>query len=156
MTHKKRITLVSVVIGAILVIALGLPAVSAQDDSMITCDSTVITLLYVAEHDYGYVPMTDISNIDMGQFAPLFDAMMTMQGEMDMTEEPQMDVTEEPQMDMTEEPQMDVTEEPGMEMTHLEPGVVADENEVCTSLRAELEQYLFDQFQHDMMMSEGS
>ena len=147
MPHKKRFTLVLAVVGAILVMSLGLTAVSAQDDSMITCDSTVITLLYVAEHDYGYVPMTDVSNIDKGQFAPLFDAMMSMSGEMEATEEPEMAMTEEPEMAMTEEAAM---------MTHLEPGVVAGENEVCTSLRAELEQYLFDSFQHEMKMSEGS
>ncbi len=153
MSHKQRFTLVSVVIGAILVLSLGLPAVSAQDDMMITCDSTVITLLYIAEHDYGYHPMTDVSNIDKGQFAPLFEAMMMMSDEMD---EPEMAMTEEPEMAMTEEPEMEMTEEGGMMMTHLEPGVVADENEVCTALRVELEHFLFDQFEHDMMMSEGS
>jgi hypothetical protein len=155
MSHKKHFILLSAVIGAILVMALGLPAVSAQDNSMVTCDSTVITLLYIAEHDYGYVPMTDVSNIDKGQFAPLFDAMMSMSGEMQATEEPEMAQTEEPEMAQTEEPEMAQTEEAAM-MTTLEPGVVAGENEVCTSLRAELEQYLFDQFQHEMMMSEGS
>lgn len=155
MSHKKRFTLVSLVIGVVLIMSLGLPAVSAQDDAMIICDSTVITLLYIAEHDYGYVPMTDVSNIDKGQFAPLFEAMM-MSDEMEATEEPEMAMTEEPEMAMTEEPEMAMTEEAGMMMTHLEPGAVADENEVCAALRVELEHFLFDQFEHDMMMSEGS
>ena len=147
MFHSKRITLVLAVIGAVLVMSLGLSTVAAQDSGMVTCDSTLITLLYVAEHDYGYSPMTDVSNIDKGQFTPLFDSMMAMSDQMDMTEEPQMDMTEE--VDMT------MTDEAGM-MTHLEPGVVADENVVCTSLGVELEQYLFDHFQSDMMMSDGS
>ena len=58
----------------------------AQDDMMThTCDSTLIALLYIAEHDYGFHAMSvDVSTFEKGQYAPLFDEMMAMMGDMVM------------------------------------------------------------------------
>ncbi len=101
---------------------------AAQAQGMVTCDSTLITLLYLAEHDYHFKSSMDISSVDTGQFKPLFDAMMA--GGAMATEEPMMG---------TEEPMMGTAEA----MMTLKPGVVAGENATCTSLRAEVETYLY-------------
>ncbi|MFN8417975.1 MAG: hypothetical protein U0528_01820 [Anaerolineae bacterium] len=58
------------------VVALPQTTQAQSMDSAIVCDSTLITLLYVAEHDYGFHSMTDVSTIEKGQYKPLFDAMM--------------------------------------------------------------------------------
>ena len=67
--------LTSILFVLLLVVPFAVPA-SAQDSGMIVCDSTLITLLFVAEHDFGYEPMMDVSTFEKGQYAPLFDAMM--------------------------------------------------------------------------------
>jgi hypothetical protein len=116
----------------------------AQDDMMLhVCDSTLITLLYIAEHDYGFQSMTiDTSTYDKGQYAPLFDAMM------EMMEGEEMTATEEPMM----EGEM---MEPMEDMTMLTPGNIEGEDEACTALRVELDTYLYTALTSDMMMMEG-
>jgi hypothetical protein len=94
--------------------------------------------------------MTDVSNIDKGQYAPLFDAMMAMMEEMEPTEEAEMAVTEEAEMAATEEAMMEG-------MTMLASGDVIGEPQVCTDLRHELDAWFLEHFKHEMeMMSEGS
>ncbi len=100
----------------------------AQAQGMVTCDSTLITLLYLAAHDYQFHSAMDVSTVDKGQFKSLFDAMMT--GSTMATEEPMMG---------TEAPMMGTAEA----MMTLKPGVVTGENATCTSLRAEVETYLY-------------
>jgi hypothetical protein len=118
----------------------------AQDTMLHVCDSTLITLLYIAEHDYGFTSMSmDLSTFDKGQYAPLFDAMMAMmmEGEAMATEEAMME--EEMAMDMMEG------------MTMLTPGNIEGEDEACTALRAEVETFLYATLSADMMiMEEGS
>ncbi|MBI5666925.1 MAG: hypothetical protein HZC41_02885 [Chloroflexi bacterium] len=126
---------------AILVLVLALLPAQAQDSGMIVCDSTLITLLYLAEHDYGFHPMTDVAQFDKGQFAPLFDAMMAEM--MEATPEAMMEEAT-PEM-MTEETMMEG-------MTQLQPGVVEGENEACTQLRAEVEAFLYETLKSGMMM----
>jgi hypothetical protein len=116
----------------------------AQDDMMLhVCDSTLITLLYIAEHDYGFQSMEmDLSTFDKGQYAPLFDAMMAMmEGEEMATEEAMM----EDEMMM----------EPMEGMTMLTPGTIEGEDEACTALRAELDAYLYQVLSAEMMEMEG-
>lgn len=130
-------------IGALALVALLLvtPA-AAQDDMAHTCDSTTILLLFIAEYEYGYQPMMDVSTFEKGQYAPLFDMMMASMEEM-MEEE--MMATEEA---MTEEGEM-------MEdMLMLAPPAIPDEDPACTELRASIEQFIYDQF--SMAMEEGS
>ena len=59
----KRLT--QVLLTVLVVAVLGISAfgiVSAQDDMMShTCDSTLITLLFVAEYEYGFESMMDVS-----------------------------------------------------------------------------------------------
>src|SRR5215468_10251429 len=67
----------------------------AQGDKPVVCDSTLITLVYLAEHDYGYHSSMDMTKFETGQFKPLFDSMMAaMQG----TPQAMMSGTEQPMM----------------------------------------------------------
>jgi hypothetical protein len=111
----------------------------AQDEMMAhTCDSTLILLLYIAEHDYGFHSMMDVSTFEKGQYAPLFEAMMAeMEGEMMESEEA-----------MMEEEMMEG------DMMLLSPGNVEGEDTACTDLRAEIEAFLYKTLSADMMMEE--
>jgi hypothetical protein len=136
--YMKRITLVAFVFVAILGLGFALTAqqTAAQDEMMThICDSTLITLLYIAEYDYGFESMMDLSTFDKGQYTPLFDAMMMEDedGMMEMTEEPMM----EEEM-MTEEPMI----EEGMTM--LMVGNIEGEDPACAELRAELNTFFYD------------
>lgn len=138
----RKLISISLVLAVIFVLAL--PA-SAQDamEEKIVCDSTLITLLYIAEHDYGYEPMMDVSVFEKGQFTPLFDAMMAMMDEGDMEEE----MTEG---EMMEEGEM--AEDSMMEDTvMLAPGIVADEPAECTELRTSVEGFIYEHFSMAMM-----
>jgi len=132
-----------------LVFSAHTPTTLAQDDmGTITCDSTLVTLLYIAEHDYGFHSMLDVSTLDKGQYAPLFDEMMAMM-EGDMASD---DMTESDE-DMAE----DMSEDDMMEgMTMLTPGVVEGEDPFCTDLRAELDAFYYKTFTDMMMTEEGS
>ncbi len=139
----KRIVQVMLVVSLLVLVIV---PVTAQDDmgEMVVCDSTLVTLLFIAEYEYGYEPMVDVSTLEKGQFAPWFDAMMAM---MDMEEEA---MSEE----MTEEPMDDMMM--SEDMVTLEPGVVAEENSFCTDLRADVEAFLYDAISADMMMMSES
>lgn len=125
-----------------LIIALALPA-AAQDDDMMdshVCDSTTILLLYIAEHDYGYVPMMDASTFEKGQYASLFEEMMAMMDE-EMSDDEMMDdeMGEEEMMDdeMGDDEMMD-------DMVTLELPVIEGEDPACTDLRASLDSFFDD------------
>jgi hypothetical protein len=144
---RKVLTIVLLVV---LVLSLVLP-VAAQDDSMdgmITCDSTLITLLLVAETDYGFHSMMDVSQFDKGQYEPLFESMMTMMDDEsmdeDMADDEMMD-DESMDEDMADDEMMDD------EMMTLSPGVIEGEPTECTDLRTEIESYLYDHFSMTLM-----
>lgn len=144
---RTRVTLLSVVLLVVFVTGLAFSVVQAQDESMThVCDSTLISLLYIAEHDYGYEPMMDVSTFEKGQYAPLFDAMMAMM----MEEEGEM-------MEATEEAMM---EEGEMmmegDMVMLTPGNIEGEGPACTELRASLDDFLYKALSEEMMMMEES
>jgi hypothetical protein len=121
-----RTTMVRLVLLALVVLGVGVFPALAQDTAMMhVCDSTTILLLYIAENDYGFQSMMDVSTFDKGQYAPLFDAMMA--------EEPMGDDTM-----ATEEAMMG-----DASMTMLMPLTVPDEDPECTALRAEVEAYLY-------------
>src|SRR5688572_11709681 len=128
--HMKRFAVVALVLLAVFALTFALTArqTVAQDEMMLhTCDSTLITLLLIAEYDYGFESMMDLATFDKGQYAPLFDAMMMME--------------EEEMMEMTEEPMMEeemMTEEPMMEGMMLPIGNIEGEDPACAELRAEL------------------
>lgn len=119
--------------------------VQAQEEMMTyTCDSTLILLLYIAEHDYGFHSMMDVASFEKGQYAPWFEMMMAEMEE--MTEEEMMEA------EMTEEAMMDDSMMDDMMM--LMPAVIEGEDEACTALRAEIETYLYTVISEDMMMME--
>ena len=143
----KRITTILLV----LVLALGLFStalpVGAQDAMMThVCDSTLIALLYIAEHDYGFNSMFDLSTYEKGQYAPLFDAMMAMMGD-EMMEEEAM---------MTEEAMMEEGDDMMENMVMLTPGHIEGEDVACSDLRAELDAFLYKALSAEMMMEPSS
>ncbi len=150
MLNKTSSKIVLAVVVVALFASFGFGAqrnvVEAQDE-MIVCDLTLITLLYISEHEYGHFPMMDVSNIDKGQYTPLFDAMMAEMEEMAATEEPEMAETEEPEMAETEEPAES-------EYTQLAHGDIEGEPQECTDLRHELDAWFMEHFMHEMMMEE--
>ncbi len=106
----------------------------AQGGKATVCDSTLITLTYLAEHDYGFHSSTDLSKFEKGQFKPWFDAMMAMTGG-------KMQATADAMMAATSAAMMQGTQDSSM-MTELKPGNIAGEDPACTALRAEVEGYL--------------
>jgi hypothetical protein len=144
----KRVALFTFILVAVFGLAFALiarPAV-AQDEMMegVACDSTLITLLYIAEYDYGFHSMMDTSTFNKGQYEALFEAMM-----MEMEEGGMMEATEEAMM---EEPMMEATDVM-MDDMMLSVGTVAGEDPACTALRQELDAFFYKAL-NDMMMEE--
>lgn len=121
----------------------------AQDDMMShTCDSTLIALLYIAEHDYGFHAMSvDVSTFEKGQYAPLFDEMMAMMGDDMMATEEAM---------MAEDDMMGTEESMMGDMVMLTPGHVDGEDPACATLRDELDAFLYATLSESMTMESGS
>lgn len=142
---------ISIAILVAFVLSLAVPMVHAQDEMTHTCDSTTIMLLFVAEHEYGYEPMMDVSTFEKGQYAPLFEAMMMMDD--DMMEEDDMMEDDMMEDDMSED---DMMEEDEMmdDMMMLAAPVIADEDPACTELRTSVEDWLYAHFEMGMMMME--
>ncbi|HEX2621382.1 MAG TPA: hypothetical protein VHL11_14585 [Phototrophicaceae bacterium] len=137
--------------------------VAAQDDAPVACDSTLATLVLVAENDYGYLSsmmanadtMAMMPKFEYGQFAPLFTSAMMMDDssadttmtddEMKSMEAMQTEVDKMMGMD-TMGMLADYATMTGMtaegEMVTLKPGDVAGENAACTALRADVEKFL--------------
>jgi hypothetical protein len=147
MTRNKRLALVAILSVFALALMFGVGVqrnqVAHAQDEMITCDLTLISLLYISEHVYGHFPMTDVSNIDKGQYAPLFDAMMAEMEQMEPTEEAMMEPTEEAAMEPTEEAMMEG-------MTMLAHGDIPGEPQACTDLRHELDAWFLSHFNMEM------
>lgn len=147
------------------------PVLSAQDDAPVVCDSTLVTLLLVAEHDYDYLSAKmdmgeEVPNIDLGQYGPVMDAIVAMMMAM-MDEEDDMGMDE---MDMAAHDQMladmmamdsvaavaaymgSMGMEMGADMTTLAPGAVAGEDPLCTQVRADVEQFILAHILTEMSM----
>ena len=146
--------IVSVVLCLVFVVALVAPA-SAQDTMMsdkIVCDSTLITLLLVAENNFGFHSMMDVSQFEKGQFQPLFDTMMANMDAMSSGDMSSSDMTDNG--DMMQEATPDDTMMGDTMMVTLEPGNIADEPTECTDLRTEIQSYLYDTLSMDLGMTE--
>jgi hypothetical protein len=148
MKRYTRIALSLLLVTIVSVSAFGF--IAAQDDMMThTCDSTLITLLLIAEYDYGFTSESmDLSTFE-GQYAPFFEAMMAMM-EDDMMED---DMADDEMMEdeMADDEMMDD------EMMMLPVGNIEGEDEACTALREELNAFFYDTFSMMMMedMEEG-
>lgn len=134
-------------------------AAQAQDDSMmdeVVCDSTVITLLFLAENDYGFTSENlDLSVYAKGQYSGIFDAMMAMMdGEMmddEMADDEMMDDMADDEMmddEMADDEMMD-------DMVTLTPGHIEGEAEPCNALREELDVFFQDVLLGGDMMMES-
>jgi len=136
-------------VALLLVTALIVPAV-AQDDMVHTCDSTTILLLFLAEHDFGYAPMMDMTTFDLGQYAPFFDMQMAMveSGDAEMMSE------EDSTALMEEMSALMDTMEPMEGVTMLAPATITDEDPACTELRASVENFIYGHFSMEMMAAE--
>ena len=134
-------------IGLLLVMAIApLSAVHAQDEMTHTCDSSTILLLLLAESEMGFHSMMDTATFEKGQYAPLFDAMMSMMEEEEaMTEE----------AEMTEEEAAMTEEEAIVEESMMLATIIEGEDEACTALRAELDKHIVSYYEM-AMMGEGN
>ncbi len=141
-----------------------LPTASfAQDmteSTPVTCNSTLVTLLMIAEHDYDYLShMEMLPNIDFGQYSGLIhDSVARMQSmEMDMTADEMatataMQATVDEMMMMSTTDMLshydmtmgmgDSMSSDSMEMMMVAPGDVAGEDPLCASTRADVEHFL--------------
>jgi len=143
---------ISIALVVLFVLSMAVPMVHAQDEMMShTCDSTTIMLLFVAEYEYGYEAMMDVSTFEKGQYAPLFDAMMMMDEEM-MEDDDMMDDGEE----MMDEEMMEDDDMMMDDMMMLAPAMIADEDPACTELRTSVEDFLYAHFEMGMMMMDES
>jgi thiol-disulfide isomerase/thioredoxin len=123
-------------------------ALSAQEmTDKVACDSTTILLYYIAAHDYGFQPMAvPAERYELGQFKPLFEAMMSMEDGMgSMATQEAMMATEESMMDESM-------------MTMLSMAIIEGEAAECTCLRAEMEAFFAKKFgfKYDGMMMDGA
>jgi len=143
----------------------------AQDDMGVVCDSTLVTLLLMAEHDYDYLSgMMDsdmeMPSVDYGQYGPLIESIMAMMmAMMDEMSEEDMMMHEEHEamvmemMAMSPQEMMDMAMDGmGMEsvdmsmMTQLTPGNVEGEDPACAALRADVEAFLVAHIVTEMAM----
>jgi hypothetical protein len=176
----------------ILSLILSIAFVQAQDEAtpeataeegttssgMVTCDSDLILLLYVAERYFGFSAlrnqmmssggdtsnMVDLATLDRGQFTPLFGSMNSMMDENMMM--PGQTMTEE---DMSGRSTMMMDDAAMMEqmrgmvpegtdpstMTTLGSGTMADEATECSSLRSELRRFYTALVAQDMSTGMG-
>lgn len=165
------------VLVALLLVGSVVPlnGIAAQDDmAKITCDSTLATLLLVAEHDYDYLShmMTDemmmdspATHVDLGALTPVVDniimMMMSMDEDMsmgDMSEEEMMahDEMLASMMAMSPADQvaayMSSMNMETMDMMPLPPGNVAGEDPQCAAVRADVEAFLVAHILTEMSM----
>jgi hypothetical protein len=169
-------------LGAVAIIAAlavgSVSSVFAQDDDMmgsVTCDSELILYLYIAEYYFGFADVLggmmmdegsdmmalDLTVYDKGQYAALFDSMMSMMSDDDMMmssvalSEEQMTTVAE-YMGMGMDGMMSMMGDDAMmdDMTMLSSAMM-DEADECTALRAELNLfYTAIAYSNEMMMME--
>lgn len=174
----KRNALIVLALVALLVAAVA--PISAQDDAMmegVVCDSDLILSLYVAEYYFGYAGVADMmmmdenmmegmvssSQFDKGQYAGLFDSMMSMMDDSMMM--PGM-MTEEQMtglmaaLAMSDEEMMGMMSDSMMGdadmMTTLSPAAIDGEPAECTTLRTQLHRFYTALAYQNMMMMDSS
>lgn len=127
---------------AIFALVLGVfvarPAHAQEGTPTTVCDSTLMLLLFIAQHDYGFQSAVDVNTFDRGQFGPWFDAHSTATSGAAGTDAVPTAEAGDASVGT------DATAETGdatPPLTVLVPGVVAGEAVECTALRAELENF---------------
>lgn len=149
---KQRIFLfVGLILSLLLLIAPAQAQDENQNEDLLRCDSTLITLLLVAQTDYGYEVSEEFPQLNFGQFTPFFTTELA-QGDTNMQTDadPMAEATEEADMmtEATEEADVNVDEVDTL--TQLPPGTVEREDVQCQELRADLETFFFEEFETRM------
>ncbi len=159
--------------------------VTRAQDKPLVCDSTLVTLLLVAEHNYDYLTNMEkngsmMPNVEFGDYKPLLTTIMAnmMAMQQNMTQE-QMDAAAMEDKTMGEMMPMSNKEIidqylKGMmmsdgsmaeatpdamgsmdAMTQLPTGALANEDPACTALRTDVEHFLLVHTIGDMTMGEA-
>ncbi len=160
----------------LVLLATVVPLTQAQDEMMThVCDSTLVTLLLVAEHDYGYLSSRmgtemEVPAIELGEYKPLIDSisamMQTMEGDdaMGSMSEDEMKAHDAMLAEMMSMDAMSAIaaymQSMNMAMDDmaepLKPGHLPDEDPVCAQVRADVQQFILAHILTDMqMMGEG-
>ena len=125
---------------AIFALVLGVfvarPAHAQEDTPTTVCDSTLMLLLFIAQHDYGFQSAVDVNTFDRGQFGPWFDAHSAATSGAAGTDA--VATAEAGDASVGTDATAEADAPP---LTVLVPGVVAGEAVECTALRAELENF---------------
>lgn len=171
-TFYRLFSLVAAAALAFVIVAPGSARITRAQDTPLVCDSTLVTLLLVAEHDYDYLTNMSKSmetplNIEFGEYKPLLENIMAMMMSMqqNMTEDEMAAMESEEMMmgEMMEKSNADLIKEylasmnmdaMGETMTTLPTGALANEDPACTSLRADVEHFLLVHTIADMTMGE--
>lgn len=172
-TFYRLFPIVAVTALALAIFAPITARVTHAQDTPLVCDSTLVTLLLVAEHNYDYLTnmsksMETPPNIEFGEYKPLLEnitaMMMSMQENMTEDEIASMESQEMMMGEMMEKSNADLIKEylasmnmdaMGETMTTLPTGALANEDPACTSLRADVEHFLLVHTIADMTMGEA-
>ncbi len=142
------------------------PTSEAMEHSMsgmVTCDSDLILNLYIAEHYFGYggvmsmmsgeSTMVDVTTIDKGQYAPLFEATMSSTAPTTMTQEQMQSISD--MMAMDDSTMMPAGTDMNT-MSMLSPVSVSGEDAACTTLRTQLNRFYTILAYQDMNMGSST
>ncbi len=185
-TFYRLFSVVAVAAFAFAIFAPGTARITRAQDKPLTCDSTLVTLLLVAEHRYDYLTNMEKNtgaapNIEFGEYKPLLENIMSMMMAMqqNMTQE-EMDSMQSEEMmmsDMMGKTNKEIIDEylgsmmmddgsmaeatpdamGSMDaMSALPTGELASEDPACTALRTDVEHFLLVHTIGDMMISDES
>lgn len=168
----RLFAIITVAALALVVFVPGSTRVAHAQDKAITCDSTLVTLLLVAEHNYDYLTNMEknggkIPNVDFGDYKPLIENIMSMMMAMqnNMTQDQMDTAMKEDKMmadmmgmsnkDIIDQYLKDMKMDGGMmdAMSQLPTGALANEDPACTTLRTDVEHFLLVHTIGDMMMN---
>ncbi len=183
-TFYRLFSVLSAAALALAIFAPGSARVTRAQDKPLTCDSTLVTLLLVAEHNYDYLTNMEkngskIPDVEFGDYKPLLTNIMSnmMAMEQNMTQE-QMDAAamqDKAMGDMMGMSNKDIIDQyltsmmmdsgsmaeatadamGSMDaMTMLPTGALANEDPACTALRTDVEHFLLIHTISDMTMGD--
>jgi len=183
-TIYRLVTVLSVAALAFAIFAPASARITRAQDKPLTCDSTLVTLLLVAEHNYDYLTNMEkngskLPNVEFGDYKPLLQNIMMMMANMqqNMTQE-QMDAAAKDEkmmgdmMGMSNKDIIDQYMKAMMDsgsmaeatpdamgamdaMTQLPTGALANEDPACTALRTDVEHFLLVHTIGDMMAGDA-
>jgi len=180
----RLFAILSVAALAFVIFAPTSARITRAQDKPLVCDSTLVTLLLVAEHNYDYLTNMEkkgskIPNVEFGDYKPLLTNIMMMMSNMqqNMTQEQMDAAAKEDKMmgDMMGMSNKDIIDQymksmmmdngsmaeatpdamGSMDaMAQLPTGALANEDPACTALRTDVEHFLLIHTISDMMMSD--